>query len=184
MSIQRYKIHNQSTKRTIAYQPQRIGRPRPHRSPRRPRIPLLQYVSPQNPTHITRPSLPIHRHPILPLLQQTAPLANRLSTSRLRRQPLQQNPPRHKQPLRAHHLLPELQTLPLVPTLLRAILRRRHLRGATPLPRRPLPAIQLPRHPRRQPGSLRALLDRHHRRLHPFSRRNHLPVSGREEERG
>ena len=112
------------------------------------------------------------------------PLANRLPASRLRRQSLQQNPAGHKQPVRADLFLPELQTLPLVPPLLRPVLRRRHVRGPTPLPRRPLPALQLPRHPRRQPGSLRALLDCHHCRLHPLSLGNHISVSGREEERG
>lgn len=117
------------------------GRPRPYRSPRGPRIPQLQYASH---TPLTDKSNTITR------LRQHAQLP-------------QQSPTRHHLrllPPRTRLLVANLpKTLPLDALLLRASLRRRHSRSATPVPRRHLPAAKLPRRSRRESRSLRSCLD-------------------------
>ncbi len=69
------------------------------------------------------------------------------------------------------------EALPVVHVVLRAILRRGHVGGAVALLGGPLPARQLSRRPRRQPRSLRPVLDRHDGGADPVPGRQHQPVA-------
>lgn len=68
------------------------------------------------------------------------------------------------------------QALPVVHVLLRAVLRRRHVRRPAEVLGGAVPARQLPRRARGQPGPLRPVLDSHHSGLHPVPGGHHKQV--------
>ena len=138
----------------------------------------LEFHSSSKSSITTKIAYPIRAsHPYILILNHT----NTTRSPSIRTKPPFQDPTRHNlnhdkpllQPLGNH----SLKALPLVPPLLRAILRRRHKRCHNPMLGSSLPATPLPRCPRWEPGFIRSILDSNNSGVHIIPRRLYKSVS-------
>lgn len=151
-------IHRKLTPPSSFFPSRQAGRPRPHRPTRRPRVSHVQFLG-----DITCPRRRRRQRP----QQQQVGLA-----------PPAARDGRVVVVWRRRGGRGGQQAVPVDAVVLRAVLRRGHDVGPAAVLGGALPARQLPRRARGQPGPLRPLLDRHHCRPHPLPRRHHQRLPG------